>query len=247
MKFLLLLLLINATTLMAANVQNKINILTEVYPPYNMQVNGKLEGISVEILDAMLDHMNLDQKSSDVVLTNWSRAYSMALKKKGYMVFSTTRTVQRENLFKWVGPIIQTRIGIMAKKNKHIRIAEASELNQYRIGTVLKDIGELLIIEAGVDKKNVHSISGENSIELSFKKMDNDRIDMFSYDLVVAKYQAKEKGFNLEDYEDVYTLKEAELYFAFNKATSDETITLWQSALETIKNNGLYEKILNKY
>ncbi len=76
--------------------------------------------------------------------------YQEALKKKGYMVFSTTRTAQRENLFKWVGPIIQTRIGIIAKKSKHIRVAEASELNQYRIGTVLKDIGELLVIEAGV-------------------------------------------------------------------------------------------------
>jgi len=244
MKLLILILAFNVTALFAAD---KINIMTEVYPPYNMEVNGELKGISVEILDAMLDHMKLDQNSSDVVLTNWSRAYSLALKKKNYMVFSTTRTEQREKLFKWVGPIIQTKIGLIAKKSKHIRLADLSDLNNYRIGTVLKDVGELLIIEAGIDKKNIHSISGKNVIELSFKKLNNDRIDLFSYDFYVANYQAKEKGFNLDDYENIYTLKEAELYFAFNKSTSDETIATWQSALDAIKKNGLYKKFVEKY
>ncbi|MBT6701207.1 MAG: hypothetical protein HOB14_06040 [Gammaproteobacteria bacterium] len=77
MKFLLLILMFNVSTLLAAEVEGKINIMTEVYPPYNMQVDGKLKGISVEILDVMLERMELDQNSSDVILTNWSRAYSM--------------------------------------------------------------------------------------------------------------------------------------------------------------------------
>lgn len=247
MKILLLILMFNVSTLLAAADEGKINIMTEVYPPYNMQVNGKLKGISVEILDLMLERMKLDQNSSDVMLTNWSRAYSMALKKKGNMVFSTTRTAKRENLFKWVGPIVETKIGILAPKSKHITLNSLTELKQYRVGAVLKDIGEQLILEGGIDKKHIHSIGGQNAIELSFKKMENDRIDMFAYDFVVAKYQAKLKGYDVDDYEEIYTLKEAGLYYAFNKATSDKTIAKWQNALDTIKDDGSYNEILAKY
>jgi len=36
------------------------------------------------------------------------------------MVFSTTRTKARENLFKWVGPISTTTVGVIALKSKNI-------------------------------------------------------------------------------------------------------------------------------
>ncbi len=231
----------------AETTSQKITIMTEVYPPFNMEIDGKLTGISVDVLDAMLELLNTGQTREDIILSNWSRAYTMAEKRKNHMVFSTTRTSQRESLFKWVGPVSKITIGIIAPKEKGIVINKFSDLNQYRIGTVLKDIGEQTLLEGGILKKQIHSISGKNSIDLSFKKMENDRIDLFAYATKGAMYEAKVKGHDVNDFEVIYTVKEGDLYYAFNKETSDEIITQWQNALDAVKANGLYDEIVKRY
>ena len=238
--------LLIATTLFASTT-DEIKIFTEQYPPYNMKSDDKLSGLSVDVLDAMFKQMKSKQNINDITLTNWSRAYSIAKKKKNTMVFSTTRTQSRENSFKWVGPIIHTTVGIIALKDKNIKINKVSDFSNYKIGAVLKDIGETLLLDLGVDKKQIQHVVGQNAINLSFTKMQKNRIDMFAYDTNVAFVNAKNEGFDVSIYEVIYTLKKGELYFAFNKNTDEKIIKKWQKALDTIKSNGIYKKILKKY
>ncbi|MEA3289466.1 MAG: ABC transporter substrate-binding protein [Campylobacterota bacterium] len=225
----------------------KINMYTEHYPPYNYKKDGELKGISVEVLDAILKQMRSTSSIDDVKLTNWSRAYTIAQKKKNAMVFATTRTTSREKLFKWVGPIVKSKVGVIAPKSKKIKIEKMSDFNNYKIGAVLKDVGEMLLLENGVDKNNIQYVKGTDAINISFNKMENNRIDMFSYNISVAFANAKMEGFDTSKYEIIYTLKEGELYFAFNKDTEDAIINKWQKALDVIKENGIYAKILEKY
>ncbi len=225
-----------------------IKIYTEQYPPHNMKIAGKLEGRSVEILSAMFKQMNSNQSIKDIKLTNWSRAYSMALKIPNSMVFSTTRTKQRENLFKWVGPIVKVDVGLLALKEKNIKIKNIKDFNNYKIGAVLKDVAEQLLIEKGVSKKNIQHVNGANAINLSFTKMEKGRIDMFAYNTDVAMAGAKIAGYDISKYEIIYILDDtAELYFAFNKQTNDKIIQKWQKALNDIKSNGTYDTIIKKY
>ncbi len=224
-----------------------IKIYTEHYPPNNMKVAGKLTGSSVEILSAMFEQMKSDQKIEDIKITNWSRAYSVALKVPNSMVFSTTKTKAREDLFKWVGPISTTTLGVIALKSKKIIIKDISDFNKYKIGAVLKDAAEQLLIERGVDKKNIQHLNGENAISLSFAKMEKGRIDMFAYNTNIALAGAKIAGFDVDKYEVIYQLAVGQLCFAFNKKTDDKIIQEWQEALDTLKKDGIYDKIMNKY
>jgi polar amino acid transport system substrate-binding protein len=235
-------LLVNS--LCAVNNATKIKIFTENYPPYNMEVNGKLKGLSVDILNAMLNQM---KKKGDIKLKPWATGYKIVLKKKNTMLFSTTRTKQREKLFKWVGPIASTNIGIIAPKSKHLKIKKITDLNNYKIGAVINDIGEQLLLENGVNKKNIESVGGKNPIVLNFQKMGKGRIDAFSYETNVAMYGAKSYQIDQKDFEVVYILKKGQLYYAFNTKTDDSIIKAYQKALNKIKTNGIYNKILKKY
>ncbi len=226
---------------------NDIKMMTENYPPYNMEVDGELQGLSIDILDAMLKQMKSKNNKFDIELLSWSKAYTSALEIKNNMVFSTTRTKSREDKFKWVGPIIRTTIGITALKSRNIVIKNISDLKNYKIGAIKKDIGETLLLENKVSKSSIDSIDGINSLATSFYKLEREKIDMFAYETKVAKYSADLNGYDVDDYEIIYTLENNHLYFAFNKQTSDNIINKWQKALDIIKSNGIYDTIIKKY
>jgi polar amino acid transport system substrate-binding protein len=226
---------------------NNIKMMTENYPPYNMEVEGKLQGLSVEVLDAMLKTMKSDTTIYDVELLPWSKAFDSALNKKNNMVFSTVKTKKRENRFKWVGPISKTTIGVTALKSKNIVINTFSDLKKYKIACVKKDIAETVLIENNIPLENIKALDGTNSLATAFYKLERDKIDLFAYETKVAKYSADLNGFNSDEYEVVFTLKKGEHYFAFNRLTPDAIINKWQKALDTIKVNGIYNKILKKY
>ena len=224
-----------------------LKIFTENYPPFNTKTNNVITGSSVEVLAEIFKQINSPQTKDEIVLTNWSRAYSTALKKNNAMVFSTSKTKEREPLFKWVGPIGKVKIGLIALKSKKIKIDKVSDLNNYKIGAVLNDVGEQLLLNNGVDKKNIKYVRGEDAINISFRKLEKDRIDMFSFVTKVAFSDARVNGFDTSKYEVIYILKRTELYFAFNINTDDKIINKWQKALDIIKSNGTYEDIMEKY
>ncbi len=70
---------------------------------------------------------------------------------------------------------------------------------------------------------------------------------MWGYGENVAKWEIKKNGFNPSAYETVYVLKEKELYYAFHKATSDLLIQKLQGVLDDLKEQGEYQRIMDKY
>lgn len=242
-KLLTTLLFLVSTTFVNAS---DIKLMTENYPPYNMEVNGELQGLTIEVTEAILKELGLKQNKFDIELLSWSKVYSTTLNNKNHMI-SATRTTKREKLFKWVGPVSKTTIGIIALKSKKIIIKDSSDLKKYKIGAVKKDIGETLLLVNNVPKKNIQVLDGTNSLANAFYKLERDKIDMFAYETKVARYSADLNGYDIDDYEVIYTLKNAELHFAFNRLTPDATIQKWQKALDEIKANGIYSKIIEKY
>ncbi|MGV8495432.1 hypothetical protein ACV342_32445, partial [Pseudomonas aeruginosa] len=57
----------------------------------------------------------------------WDRVYQQALSEPGYGVFSTARTPEREDKFKWVGPLAVNDWVLMARgdSSSHLNMLEA--------------------------------------------------------------------------------------------------------------------------
>lgn len=53
-------------------------------------------------------------------------------------------------------------------------------------------------------------------------------------------------GYSSDNYEIVYTLEEAGIYYAFNMNTSDLLIKDVQRALDELKIEGEYQKVIKK-
>ena len=236
--------LIISTPLFAQSIDDLV-FITEDYAPLNFSKNGKVQGISVDVMVEMLKVAGSKKTREDISLQPWARGYKQVQAMKNTALFAMSRTEAREELFKWVGPIIPSNIVLVAKKSRGIKINSVEDISQFnKIGVVRDDIGEQMLLELGVPKENLHRTnSGMNTA----KMLDKERVDMWAYGRVVALWNIKELGFNPGDYEEVYILKESQQYFAFHKDTESAVIAKLQTALDELRSNGKLKEIVSTY
>ncbi len=219
-------------SLAKADTLGQLTFLTENYAPYNYQKDGEIRGTAVELLLKMFKQAGSARGVKDIEVMNWARAYKLAQDTENTVLFSTTRSETREDLFKWVGPISATKISIIGKKNSAIQINSVQDISQYRIGAIRDDIGELLLLNRGVDPKNIYRT---NSSENTAKMLIAGRIDLWAYEGSVAFWNLLEQGENPDDYEIIKVLEESYLYFAIQKDTSDYLVARLQTALDQLR------------
>jgi polar amino acid transport system substrate-binding protein len=227
----------------AASVDD-IVFMTEQYPPYNFKVDNKLQGISVDTLVLMLRRTGSKQTREDIKLLPWARGYKRVQTEPDTCLFSTTRSEDRERLFKWVGPVAPEAVGLVARKESNIRIDSVDDIEKHKIGTIRDDVAEQYLINAGISVDKMQRVAETVS---NIRKLNRGRIDLWAYDENVAMWELRESGFNPADYESVYVLGSKNQYFACHKGTSDAVIQELQAALDALKADGEYEKILDRY
>ncbi len=222
-----------------------LEFLTESYPPYNFKDGGKLQGIAVDLLTQASQSAGDPITSSKIKLLPWPRAYSKATEGPNIVLFSTTRTEQREPLFHWVGPISATRVVLMARKSDKIVINSEADIKKYIIGAIRDDIGEVLVKAAGVPDSSIKKIPRANSL---VKMLNSGRINLWAYEENVSRWFIKQEGLKNSDFEAVHVLKESDLYYTFSKDINKEVVDKLQQGVDAIRGDKRrYQDIVNKY
>lgn len=207
-------------------------IFTEELPPFNFERDGKVYGISTDILLELLRMAGTPVARENIQLIPWPRAYNTVLTTPGTILFSAARTEEREPLFQWVGPIHKITIGLIAKKESNILIHSIEDLRKYKIGTIRKGAPEQLVIKAGINEDSLDRISDPVA---NVKKLQSGRIDMFAFNVPTTRYLMATNGIDPDQYEVVWVLKEAEIYYAFHNETDTKTIEKLNFLLDEMK------------
>lgn len=228
----ILILSVILTVSSAAPAQQTFNIMAEALPPFNFEQNGIVHGISVDALIRIMEKVGNPIERSSIAVVPWARGYKIVQEEPGSVLFSMARTEERDPLFKWVGPITDLTLGLIAPKEEQIVINALEDAKAYKIGTVRDGAPEQLVISGGIEESLLDRISDPG---LNIKKLQAGRIDMFAFNVPTTFYLMLQMGLDPGDYEVVYTLKETGLYFAFHKATADELIARLNTALQELK------------
>ncbi len=77
-----------------------LSFITEAYPPYNFSDDNILRGIAVDLLVIASQQTPQPVQRSQIHLMPWARGYRTVLNTADTVLFSTTRTAERETLFK---------------------------------------------------------------------------------------------------------------------------------------------------
>ena len=242
-------LIFTLTMVSVAQSAEKIQYMTEQNPPYNFEKDGKLHGIAVELLLEMGKQAGQPVEINEIRMLPWPRGYRTLEKIPGTSLFSMARTEQREELFKWVGPIMDLTIGLVAPKDKNLKIESIDDLKGLHIGSILDGAPEQLLLKAGY---NADNLDRAPSPEQNIKKLVANRFDALAFNIDSTRYSMKSMGINPDAYETVYVLKQIQLFFAYNRETDDAFIDSMNAALADLKkkdNDGksFYDNLVSSY
>lgn len=227
-----------------AELSEPVVLLTENFPPYNMATNGKnfahdenIEGIAADVVREMFKRAEVPY---DLTLRfPWDRIYKLALEKPGYGVFVAARLPEREQLFKWVGPIGPDDWVMLAKGDSDVKLDSLEQASQYRIGAYKGDAISEYLSEHGV----AHSTSLRD--QENARKLMAGQIDLWATGDPAGRYLARQEG--VSGLKVVLRFNSAELYLALNRETSDELVKRLQAALEQMRAEGVLDEIQRNY
>jgi polar amino acid transport system substrate-binding protein len=203
---------------------SEIKVITSQYEPYSYFQNGKAQGEAVNQAYKIFAQLKF---MPTIKVYPWARAYQTALNTPNTLIFSMARTAEREDLFHWVGEIVNFNVYLFKdKKRSDIEFKELAQAAPYKIGALNEDVkGKYL---AG-KHLNITSLTNE---ETGIKMVLSQRIDLLPTDIVSMKHRLKKLGLEEDALVPVYFLNEISrpLYIAFSKDTPIETVNAFRVA-----------------
>jgi len=221
-----------------------LRYFTEQYPPYNYKADGRLQGLMIDTWEALWDRMGADLDREDITHAPWARGYHELQMWPGTALAVMTYTEDRAEYMKFIGPLVDVRFVLFARKDAGIEIRHISDATGHTIGTVRDDIAEQLLVDEGLSLDDFERLEGPaQAAEL----LAAGRIDLWSYQEDVALFEMAQAGLDPDAYEAVYVTDRGTLMAAFHIATPQELIDEFQDALDAMKADGTMATVIERH
>lgn len=218
-----------------------LRIMTENFPPFNYMEDGVLKGPSVEIVEAILNDLQCDLP---IDVLPWARAYKIIQEQDQQVLFSMARTPQREELFQWVGPLVKYDVYLYKSKEAPLPVTTLEEAKRFLIGVKNDTAGHRFLKDQGFSKIHVDYSSGKYPLP---RMLLEKRIDLWLMGEISMPYIMEMEGYDAGAVEPVVKISSQELYIAFSRFTPEKIVAQWQKSLESLKKQGIYQQIMQRY
>ncbi|RZI40526.1 transporter substrate-binding domain-containing protein [Herbaspirillum sp. HC18] len=225
---------------------NGITLVTEGFPPYSyLDASGQVSGFSTELIREVC---KLTQDCTGITLLPWNRAYAMAQNLPDHALFSVYRRPERENEFKWVGPLSKARVVFFTQRDSQVTINSLEEAhNVKKIGVQRNSIHHLYLQGQGF-RNLVVTVSADRDIgNTNLRMLLAGRFDLWMATEASAYEKVKRAGISSEEIKPVFTVFTEDLYIAFNRSTSDHIIYRWQAALDEVRRSPVHYKLMAEF
>ena len=216
-----------------------LKLLTEENPPLNYTEKGKVTGMATEIVQEMGKRAKV---KLDVESMPWDKAYEKAQADKETCLYSTARLSNRENAFKWVGPIATNQWALYALNGFTGKIASLKDVRPYRVGGVARDAKVEYLRQANVTNIVEENDDTRNPPKLTLNRKEGQKIDLWITSAASAKSTAEKA--KVPGIKQVFVVRDEELYLACSPRTQPATLKALAAALDSMKKDGSYEKIV---
>ncbi len=223
---------------------SEIRAVTEDFPPYSYMENGRITGLSTEMVReiAMLSNTTIS-----VEMLPWPRAYRTALETPDTLIFSLAWNSDRAPLFHWVGCLAHTTMCFYAMRNQPIHIETLNEARKYIIGAP-RDSEPLNFLKQNRFSKIEVSGAPDNLIRMLYA---NNRFDLMIGEHLAFPHRIRKMGYDMKRVKRFFvprlSAKSRVLYLAFSKKTDIRLVNRFRRAYRRLCESGRRTMILKKY
>jgi len=211
-----------------------------IYPPLVTVDNGKVFGVASEVVREV---QKLVGNDSELEEAPWLRAYEMTQIGPNQALFAIVRIPEREKLFKWVGPVFGENDYFFMRKGSSLEVNSLEDVRKtHRIAVRKGGYTHQTLVASGFTNLDIGPTYAS-----SYKKLLEGRVDLVLMGEVTYKYMVREAGLNPANFERTKVKYGASsAWLAFSLDVPDEVVDKWQSALDLLKENGVYQQILKR-
>ena len=231
MKISIALLLVAILAVLACSIPattTKLRVIAEDFAPYNyVDESGDLVGQSTGVVRAIMSKLG---QNISIEVMPWEQAYDLLQKEPGVALYSTARTPDRENMFLWVGPLMNYEKYLYAKKGSGIKLNSLADIKNVKaIAGVKNEGGSQGLIDQG--GKFIYAATGYEAL----KKLMDGSADLWLGPRADLSVTAKKAGINPDEIEPIFLVHKLDFYIAFNKNTPVAIVQQWQQALDSLR------------
>ena len=224
-----------ALPLRPAAAADVLHLTTEQYAPFNFDEGGQIKGLGA---DQVKEVMRRSGVAYDMELLPWSRAIGLAREKPMTCVFTTAHTVDRDNQFKWVEPLLVERTLLIRAAGSGVNPRNLAAATAYRTGTQTGDYTVELLQNAGFG-----DIDLARDLDLTLKKLLSGRVDLMAVSESFF-HRLRNQGIAVEE---VAVLHEQVFSVACSLQTPDAIVARMQKALTAMIAEGVQAEIIARY
>lgn len=216
----------------------RLTITAEHSPPASMTDGRRVIGRESEKIQEMLARAGI---AYTIDVLPWKRAFTLAQRNPDTCVYSTSRTPEREALFKWIGPTDEAQWVLMGRAGRHYQVQTLEDARKLRIGTYHGDVRDEFLRARGFD------VDGAPDNAANPKKLMLGRIDLWAVGVRNNDLGALAKFAAPETLVPVLTFHRTKVYLACNPSVPDALVERLNGILDTMRKDGTFTRLEKKY
>ena len=217
-----------------------LTLITEELPPFNFTEKGELTGATTQVVREIARRLNTEIR---INVLPWSRGYKQLLNEPNVVLFTTAKSVEREALFHWVGPLYISQLGFFARREDARIIDSIAAAKQVgAVAAYQDDYGEHTLTALGFSNLDV-----SNSPVNDLRKLLAGRVDLWFFHSIGAHQLAQQAGIDPKAFKLVLPYQKSYSYIAFSKQTAPAIVQQWQAALDDMKADGTFWWLARKW
>jgi len=212
------------------------------FPPFEMKEGGELVGFDVDLLEAVV-------AETDYTLETWSEfefsSLIPALTSDKIDVIAAAMTIndERDQTIDFSNPYYSADQSVLVREGGDFSPSELSDLSGHKVGaqegTTGADQVKKLIEDGTMEESNFNTYG---SYVLAVEDLQNGNIDAVVLDKPVAETFAADRPVNV-----AFVVTTNENYGFGIRTDDDDLQQALNSGLSTVKENGTYEDLVNKW
>ena len=214
-----------------------LTITTEHSPPASMQGQDGVTGRETDKIREMMARTRTDYK---IDLLPWKRAYVMALNQPQTCVYSTSRTPERERLFKWVGPTDEAEWQFWGRIDHEFPLKTMEDARKLRIGTYNGDaLGDHL-------RDQGYTVDPVSNNMVNPEKLLLNRIDLWAVAMRTGVVGSNQFLWS-DKLAPLLVFNRVKVYLACNQSVPDDLVARLNAALADMRRDGTFARLEHKY